>query len=120
MRSAQSVPTVRPHPLWLRCLAAFCTLLVCGAGVAQAAHIHGSWLPESRTHISSGIDSQTQTGDERCQLCQAMHSALPVANTTLAMTSPLLHMNLSVRLDRLPEVRWQFAMFSRPPPATLG
>jgi len=95
-------------------------LLVGGAGIAQAAHVHGPWLPHSKAHVRSAIDSQPLSGDERCQLCQAMHSALPVANTTLAMTSPLLQMNLSVNLDRLPEVRWQFAMFSRPPPATLG
>src|ERR1700744_5537076 len=100
MRRSQSAATAQPHPLWLRCLAAFCVLLVFWAGVAQAAHIHGSWLPHNTTHITSVTDLPVQTGDEHCQLCQAMHSALPVANTTLAMTSPMLQGNLWFRLGR--------------------
>jgi hypothetical protein len=90
---------------------------VFGSGVGQAAHIHGQWLPHSGTHVGAlASDSQTSTGEEHCQLCQVMHSALPIAAESRIATLPAQGTPYFVEAEKLPEAFWQFVMFSRPPP----
>jgi hypothetical protein len=106
------------HPLWTRTLALVCLLLVSAVSFAQAAHIHGQWLPDRHHHASTQVDSsQLPGGEERCSLCVAMHSALPVAMHVEPALTVLTEVRLVPTLDRAPAALWHFAMFSRPPPA---
>jgi hypothetical protein len=91
-------------------------LLVGGAGVAQAAHIHGDWLPQKAPHVGA---TPTQTGlpdEESCPLCMAMHSALPVAGFVALLVALVLEISLTLFSGRKPDTPWHFAAFSRPPP----
>jgi hypothetical protein len=109
---------VAVHPFWMRTLAMFCLLLVGAASVAQAAHIHGKWLPERASKASSPADaSQVPGGEEHCSLCVAMHSALPVTERVEPVRLVLVDCVLAQTVVCAPEQRWHFAMFSRPPPA---
>jgi len=105
------------HPFWLRVLASACLLLVGIASSAQVVHIHGDWLPHHAAQVGLAADaSQSQGGEERCPLCVAMHSALPVSTKVLATSLVMVECRLTVAVDRLPSSQWHFAMFSRPPP----
>jgi hypothetical protein len=106
----------RPQPLWLRVATFACVLLVGVAGIAQAAHIHGDWLPQSAPHVSASTPGAPAIGEDSCPLCVAMHSALPgtgfaVLSIGLPPESPLISAT-----GRKPETQWHFAAFSRPPP----
>ena len=102
--------------MWLRVAALLCVMLVGVAGVAQAAHIHGDWLPKlaaqatAHTPLSSGI------GEDACPLCVAMHSALPVAGFAAMLVALLPEAGIFAFLSRKPRRPWYFAAFSRPPP----
>jgi hypothetical protein len=101
----------------LRVLASACLLLVGFASSAQAVHLHGDWLPHHAAQVGSVADgSQLPGGEERCPLCVAMHSALPVTAKTVATTLVLVACKVATVADRLPSSQWHFAMFSRPPP----
>jgi hypothetical protein len=106
------------YPKWIRVLALLCLLLVAGASTAQAAHIHGQWLPHAAAHVSEpATAAQLAGGEERCALCMAMHAALPVS---LRMEPVYVELIARVPVetdDRVVAASWHFAMFSRPPPA---
>jgi hypothetical protein len=114
----QRGPKAAVHPVWMRALAMFCLLLVGAASVAQAAHIHGKWMPERASKVGVPADaSQLQGGEERCSLCVAMHSALPVTEVVEPVRLELVDCLLSTTEEHAAESRWwHFAMFSRPPP----
>jgi hypothetical protein len=108
-----------PHsqPLWLRVLAYACLLLVVGASTVQAVHVHGQWLPQNALQAAPVADgSQLPGGEDRCPLCVAMHSALPVTAHVEPTRLLLVECKLAQVVDRAPEAKWHFAMFSRPPP----
>jgi hypothetical protein len=106
------------HPVWTRTLALVCLLLVSAVSFAQAAHIHGQWLPGRQHKASAPADaSQLPGGEERCSVCVAMHSALPVSVHVEPAQTVLTEIRLVSTLDRAPATLWHFAMFSRPPPA---
>ena len=116
---SQRARSAGPQPLWLRVAAFVCVLLVCVAGVAQAAHIHGELLPSKAIQASAHVSANGATGEDGCPLCVAMHSALPV--TLLATWTPglLLQSSMLFASSRKPRSPWTFAAFSRPPPALL-
>jgi hypothetical protein len=106
------------HPKWMRVLALLCLLVVGGVSVAQAAHIHGKWLPEHASKAGVPADaSQVAGGEEHCSLCVAMHSAMPVAERVGPVRLVLVDCVVAQAEEHAPEARWHFAMFSRPPPA---
>jgi hypothetical protein len=102
----------------MRLLALACLLLVSAVSFAQAAHIHGQWLPDRQQKASMQTDaSQLPGGEERCSLCVAMHSALPVTLQVEPAQTVVMESRPVPTLDRAPDSMWHFAMFSRPPPA---
>ncbi len=108
----------RSYPKWMRVLAVLCLLLVGGASTAQAAHIHGQWLPHQAAHAGEPMQAaQSPGGDERCALCMAMHAALPVSMRLEPIRVALVALPVAESADRVVDSHWHFAMFSRPPPA---
>ncbi len=108
----------RPYPKWMRVLAMLCLLLVGGASTAQAAHIHGQWLPHHAAQAGEPMQAaQSPGGEERCALCMAMHAALPVSMRVQPMRVALVAVAVAESADRVADSPWHFAMFSRPPPA---
>jgi hypothetical protein len=107
------------RPFWLRVAALLCALLVGVAGIAQAAHIHGDWLP-STSALASAHSTQTPgVGEDGCPLCVAMHSALPVGGFGALLVGLLLEINLLLVSSHKPRTVWYFAAFSRPPPSAV-
>ena len=105
----------------MRVLAMLCLLLVGGASTAQAAHKHGRWLPQSAVKASVPMNAaQLPGGEERCQLCQAMHLAMPASMRVEPARLVLVACKATEWADRVAESQWHFAMFSRPPPAAQG
>jgi hypothetical protein len=105
------------QPVWLRALGVLCLLLITVVGVAQAAHIHGDWLPQHAAQASSSQTQAGDTGEVGCPLCVAMHSALPVAGFAALLLGLLLTASVPANTGRKPDLRWHFAAFSRPPPS---
>jgi hypothetical protein len=101
----------------MRTLALACLLMVSVVSFAQAVHIHGEWLPGD-AHKAKALTgaSQVPGGEERCPLCIAMHSALPVAAHDEAARLVLVECKPAQATDHAPESNWHFALFSRPPP----
>lgn len=106
-----------PQPLWLRVAAVVCLWLVSVVGIAQAAHVHGDWLPHHDARAGSSPAQVGATGEESCPLCVAMHSALPVAGFSAVLLGVLFGFGLASRAGRRADLPWHFAAFSRPPPA---
>jgi len=105
----------------MRVLAMLCLLLVGGASSAQAAHIHGQWLPHSAVKAGEPMNAaQVPGGEERCALCMAMHAALPVSIRVEPARTLLVTATVAERAERIAEPLWHFAMCSRPPPAAHG
>jgi hypothetical protein len=106
------------HPTWLRVLALLCALLLGFTSSAQAAHVHGDWLPHHAAQVGSAADdSQVPGGEINCPLCVAMHLSLPVDSHLAPVGLVLLECRLATAIDHVPVSQWHFAMFSRPPPA---
>ena len=83
-----------PRPIWLRVAAMLCVLLVGVAGIAQAAHIHGEWLPSSAIQVAAHTALSPALAEDACPLCVAMHSALPVTGFAALLVALLLECNL--------------------------
>jgi hypothetical protein len=84
---------------------------------AQAAHIHGDWLPHHAAQLGSAADdSQVPGGEINCPLCMAMHLSLPVSAQLAPVGLVLMECRLVTAIDHVPANQWHFAMFSRPPP----
>lgn len=118
-RTTQRGRTAGAQPTWLRAFAWVCLLVVTVAGVAQAAHVHGDWLPHHAAQASSQPAQASVTGEESCPLCVAMHSALPVASFGAPLPGELFGGVFSANTGRKPDVPWHFAAFSRPPPNAI-
>jgi hypothetical protein len=103
--------------MWLRFAALLCVLMVGVAGIAQAAHIHGDWLPSSATQVAAHTSLSPALSEDACPLCVAMHSALPVTGFAVLVVGLLLEINLLLASTRKPHSLWYFAAFSRPPPS---
>jgi hypothetical protein len=106
-----------PRPMGLRVAALLCLLWIGVAGVAQAAHIHGQWLPSSAIQMAAHIALSPGLGEDACPLCVAMHSALPVTGFAALLVALLLECNLLLASTHEPRMLWYFAAFSRPPPS---
>jgi hypothetical protein len=113
----QREPGAGLRPIWLRVTALICVLLVGVAGIAQAAHIHGEWLPSSATQVAAHTTLAPAIGEDACPLCVAMHSALPVTGFAALLVALLLECNLLLASTHNPRTLWYFAAFSRPPPS---
>jgi hypothetical protein len=114
MQRLQRGAVEHSYPQWVRLLAMVCLLLVGGASTAQAAHIHGQWLPQHAAHASQPASAtQTQGGEEHCGLCMAMHAALPVAMRVEPVRLALVARVAIEAEERAAASSW----FSRPPPA---
>jgi hypothetical protein len=105
----------QPKPLWLRWVALACVLLVCVMSTVQVYHVHSDdATPRQNSHQKSPMP------EDRCPLCVAMHSALPVA--LHVAPEPMLQVqrldSLAADVERV--FRWRFEMASRPPPADLN
>jgi hypothetical protein len=104
----------------MRVLAVLCLLLVGGASTAQAAHIHGQWLPHKAAQAADpGQATQLPGGEEHCLLCMAMHTALPVTLRFEPVRMVLLRCIVPETPDHVAASPWHFDLFSRPPPAAL-
>jgi hypothetical protein len=108
--------TALTHPFWLRMVALACLLLVTGASSAQAAHVHGRWLPHHETQVGALADLSQLPGEEHCPLCVAMHSAMPAMSRVQPVQMVLVECVLATVVERTHDAQWHFAMFSRPPP----
>ncbi len=118
MQRLQRGAVERPYPQWVRVLAMVCLLLVGGASTAQAAHIHGQWLPHHGAQASQPATvGQIAGGEEHCGLCMAMHAAMPVSMRVAPVRLALVVRVAVEADDRVTASSWHFAMFSRPPPA---
>jgi hypothetical protein len=115
-RLIQREPSGGLRPLRLRVAALLCVVLVAVAGVAQAAHIHGKWLPNSAAQVSAHTTLSDGVAEDACPLCVAMHSALPVSGYAAVLVALLLETGTFSVLSREPRSTWYFAAFSRPPP----
>lgn len=118
-RTTQRGRSAGPQPLWLRVVGVLCLALVTLAGVAQAAHVHGDWLPHHAAQAGAQLPQASAVGEESCPLCVAMHSALPVASFSAVSLGLILAGSISFNSGRTPEVPWHFAGFSRPPPPRI-
>ena len=118
-RTIQRGRNARTRPLWLRVAAFVCVLLIAVAGVAQAAHIHGDWLPSSTAQVAAHSPSSSGVAEDACPLCVAMHSALPGTGFAALIVGLLLEINLLLASTRKPRMLWYFAAFSRPPPSVI-
>ena len=107
---------IGPRPLWLRVGVFLCVMLVGVAGIAQAAHMHGDWLPKSAAQVSAHTTFSSGISEDDCPLCMAMHSALPVAGFAALVLALLLEARTFAFRSRKPRTLWYFAAFSRPPP----
>jgi hypothetical protein len=108
------------QPRWVRAVALFCVLLTGAIGVAQAAHMHGEWLPKHAAQVASSSAQSGAAGEESCPLCIAMHSALPVSGFTAVIHAIVSERHVAAFTGHTPETPWHFAAFSRPPPASLA
>jgi hypothetical protein len=90
--------------------------LVGGAGIAQAAHIHGDWLPRNAPQVAASSAQSGAINEDNCPLCMAMHSALPVAGFAAVLVALVLEISLTLFAGRKPDASWHFAAFGRPPP----
>ena len=118
--------------MWLRTLAMVCLLVLSVASTVQVCHVHAE-LPVAQselhgatnpgTHQDSDPDTNPggsrdsrQTVPDHCPLCVAMHSALPA--TAHTSPEPVLQVQAvllaAVQVQRAQ--RWNFELFSRPPP----
>jgi hypothetical protein len=102
--------------MWVRVAALLCVLFVGVAGIAQAAHLHGEWLPSAATQVAAHTALAPAIGEDACPLCVAMHSALPVTGFAALLVALLLECNLLLVSTHKPRRLWYFAAFSRPPP----
>ena len=101
----------------MRLVAVLCLWLAAGVATAQAAHIHGDWLPNKAVHASLPEAAGQGQGEEHCPLCVAMHTAMP---TSLhAVPEPLSEFSQRAAAQALVAAQRlrSFALFSRPPPA---
>lgn len=102
--------------MWVRVAALLCLLFVGVAGIAQAAHIHGEWLPSSAAQVAAHTALSPALAEDACPLCVAMHSALPVSGFAALLVALLLECSLLLVSTHKPQAPWYFAAFSRPPP----
>ena len=93
-----------------------CVLLVGGISTAQAAHIHGQWLPNNAMLVSLATDASQGQGEEHCPLCVAMHSTLPETLQVAPQPVQEIGQRIVAHVPVSPQKLWSFAMFSRPPP----
>jgi hypothetical protein len=101
----------------MRAFAAVCLLFVALASSVEAVHIHGEWLPHHAAHVEQKAPgSSLPGGEEKCPLCVGMHSALPVTERAAPVTITLVLARSVTMTDRMPEIVWHYAGFSRPPP----
>jgi hypothetical protein len=112
----QTAEIARQQPLWLRAVTLFCVLLLGSASVAQAAHIHGQWLPHSKPEVSKYTAGPLTSAEDACPLCVAMHSALPVQAVALPAATLVESTQVPAFARRFVPQIWQFEQFSRPPP----
>ncbi|MDQ2924780.1 MAG: hypothetical protein M3R43_04400 [Acidobacteriota bacterium] len=115
----QNGRTARSRPQWLRLMAMLCVLLVGGISTAQAAHIHGQWLPQKAARASLAPDASEGQGEEHCPLCVAMHSALPEVLQVAPEPVQESGQRMVAHVLVAPQKLWSFAMFSRPPPVAV-
>lgn len=116
-RSRQRGRITPTQPLRLRLAALFCVFLVAGAGIAQAAHIHGDWLPHHAPQFAASSAQGGVVPEDSCPLCIAMHSAMPVSGLVALLVALVLEISLALVASRKPKTPWHFAAFSRPPPS---
>lgn len=95
-------------------------MLVGVAGIAQAAHIHGDWLPNPAAQASAHTSLSGAVPEDACPLCVAMHSALPVTGFVALLVALLLEAGVVSFFSRKPTRLWYFAAFSRPPPQIMN
>lgn len=102
----------------MRWFAAAFLVLFSFAATAQAAHIHGQWLPQNKAQVHAPVEAtQSNGGEDRCPLCTALHSAMPVSLQTAPPPPALYVIKLAEASCHVPAAPWPFANFSRPPPS---
>ena len=117
-RRPQSATASHVQPLWLRVMTFAAMLLLLVGSMAQAAHVHGDWLPHHESQVKVADSGSALTGDEAgCPLCVAMHSALAVERADFHADVVTLRLVDQAAADRLVCGELHFTMFSRPPPA---
>lgn len=108
----------------MRLFAALSLLFMVWLSIAQAGHHHGLW-PGQSAHTQSvsvehpGNPGTTQDNEDTCQLCIAMHMALPGIFRFAAILGALLALLLPERSEQPTVSFWVFSLFSRPPPCLI-
>ncbi|MFC6645784.1 hypothetical protein ACFQBQ_09365 [Granulicella cerasi] len=114
---ARELDTTRP--LWQRWAAAFALALVAIMGTAQAVHIHGDLLPSNKVQLHAApADALNVGGEERCPLCVAMHTTLPVMPVQYEVIEMVEHVTPIEEAEIARATLWHSVWFSRPPPAS--
>ena len=108
----------------MKLFAGLCLLFMVWLSVAQASHHHGLWPGQSAKAQSVSLEHPSKSGssqesEETCQLCIAMHSALPGIFRFAAILGVLLAVLLVERSERPIVSFWAFSLFSRPPPSLV-
>ena len=116
---AQTADLFRSQPTWLRTVALFCVFLLGAASTAQAAHIHGQWLPNNFPEITKHATGPAVSTEDACPLCVAMHSALPAQMPVVAPAAAIDAVAVPAQTTTVVAAVWHFELFSRPPPALL-
>lgn len=105
----QTGVTAQPKFRWL--LAVLCLFLICIVSTAQACHSHSDLSPTTKD------SRQSVPISDHCQLCVAMHSAMPTAAQTAHGTAEVAeHVTMPPMVERLGTIR-VFELQTRPPPA---
>jgi hypothetical protein len=116
---AQFADFNRSQPNWLRAVALFCVFLIGSVSTAQAAHIHGQWLPKNSPEITKHAAGPAASTEDACPLCVAMHSALPAQMPVVVPSIVVEAVSLPAQTTTVVASVWHFELFSRPPPALL-
>ena len=102
----------------LRRLLALVGLVVfVGASFAQAAHVHGEWLPHGPAQVDARGGEPLEAGGEAgCPLCVSMHAAAVTAQFVYAPAMSVTALGDVRGVERVRGTAWPFVLFCRPPP----
>ena len=110
----------KTHSRWARLIALAAILLVLFGSFAQAAHVHGDYLPHHDQRATAASSSSLLANDEAtCPLCVAMHAAILQQKQADDLHQVVLLQRLAAVQQRALERIVHYKLLSRPPPAAL-
>jgi hypothetical protein len=88
---------------WTRASILVCLLAFLCAATVQIAHVH----PPAGTQ-------------DHCQICMAIHSALPADTTAAALAFNVTHHRVAPAIRDGHNLYWSYSLANRPPPAQIA